>query len=449
MTTFNILGCCVCRDIFRICETEEYKVLKFIQSINPVSFCEQPQNQQRLNQEDLGFVNWSNFGKRNLCIDANKNVFAIIENNPSDYMIFDLCEMRFLNCRINLKNGDSFYMTQTKRFGEAIDKEEFAQLLDLKSIEKDIILEDVELKKVFDTFIAFLFRHYSPSKIIMIENLPNWKHLDEIGKCFCVMNNSYIAGSRGRLKKYYRYFENHMPGINIIKMPEHCLGYIQHRWGKDSLHFIDEYYKYLFQSVDIIVKRRNDSPYIDLERLRSDFSKYFSLLDENKRMQYYLESSVSVNNLLIDPKFQDGGGWKILSSKNSKYEKDKKTLICGGNESDYVIILQAIPADKVRGEITFSLFFETSDATMLKVAFRYSVKENEKITKKILYNVSINSMETIQFYSQTVDLEIPEDINEVEFLMYLNHPGAMASIYNVKLEKGTKSTLFYLEQESV
>lgn len=86
---------------------------------------------------------------------------------------------------------------------------------------------------------------------------------------------------------------------------------------------------------------------------------------------------------------------------------------------------------------------------MLKVAFRYSVKENEKITKKILYNVSINSMETIQFYSQTVDLEIPEDINEVEFLMYLNHPGAMASIYNVKLEKGTKSTLFYLEQESV
>ena len=123
-------------------------------------------------------------------------------------------------------------------------------------------------------------------------------------------------------------------------------------------------------------------------------------------------------------------------------------MIRGENESDYIIVLQTIPADKIRGEITFSLFFNTEDATMLKVAFRYSVSENEKIVKKILYNVSINSMDTVQFYSQTVDLRIPEDINEVEFVLYLNQPGERASIYNVKLEKGSHSTLFYLEQES-
>ena len=98
MTTFNILGCCILRDIFRIVPNEAYQVLRFIQSVSPVSFMEEPQNQQRIEQSSL-MIDRSPFVKRMLCHDINKTVLDAIRSTPADYMIVDLSELRFQMCR--------------------------------------------------------------------------------------------------------------------------------------------------------------------------------------------------------------------------------------------------------------------------------------------------------------------------------------------------------------
>lgn len=75
--TFNILGCCINRDIFRLNNLEDkYKVNKFIQFVNPYSIVDD--HSINLRQEELDIFAWTNFIKRNVCFDFNKQVQEII-----------------------------------------------------------------------------------------------------------------------------------------------------------------------------------------------------------------------------------------------------------------------------------------------------------------------------------------------------------------------------------
>lgn len=203
MITFNILGCCILRDIFRInpCE-EKFKVNKFIQSVSPVSIVEEMQNQNRLEIEDLAmFEEWSNFTKRNVCFDFNKSVQKTINENPSDYLLMDLSELRFHSDKVIAKNDKDFVVTRTK-FVEIL-KENLNKIERLKNIDhfEELYYSDEEMFEILNKYVGFLKSNYKEKQIIVIENYLQYRHINDKENNFYELYQTTIKNFNLKLKK--------------------------------------------------------------------------------------------------------------------------------------------------------------------------------------------------------------------------------------------------------
>ena len=116
--SFNIIGCCVCRDIFRLFPHKDFKVDKFIQFVSPVSIIDDTKKEDIIHIDDLKIFDWSNFIKRNLCFDINRNGVEryICKEALSDYLIIDLCELRFKLGKLIFPDGTENIITKTRYF---------------------------------------------------------------------------------------------------------------------------------------------------------------------------------------------------------------------------------------------------------------------------------------------------------------------------------------------
>lgn len=443
-STFNLLGCCVIRDAFRIGDIhQKYKVLKFYQFTNPISFCQK--SKIRLAQEDFtGWFDWANFIKKCVCADINKTVLDDIAATPSDFLLIDLCELRFKNCKLNLQGEDEFLVTQTKYINEIIENKDFLRSVGVKSYSTDLELSEQETIRYLDEFVRRIKQYYDEKQIVLVKNLPVWRHLNDQQHCFEEFWIPAITKMRNALEKYYEYLQKRMPDIHVISMPEYVLGDSLHLWGKDSLHFVDEYYKYLFAAIDIITGRHADE-ISELQELQNIYSRYFYNLDKLKRFEYYMAAQRLPDNILFNGDLnvsKEGrlNEWKNSCSKDSVYIAQEKTLKCGNEVKTWAVILQKIASDRVRGKkITFTIDFETDPESMLNMAIRCK-EGNEKI---YLMNKQINSYGERKTYSVTVDFPADlDETNETEFMLYINKPLHQAKIYRVKAEEGEVSTMF-------
>lgn len=92
-TTFSIVSCCICRDIFRLNPCENFKVNKFVQFVSPLSFIDDSKSDMLFTMEDLAIFDWSNFVKRNVYLDFHgRKVLEnhIFQDKLSDFLILDL-----------------------------------------------------------------------------------------------------------------------------------------------------------------------------------------------------------------------------------------------------------------------------------------------------------------------------------------------------------------------
>lgn len=253
MKNINILGCCILRDVFRIADKEQkYKVNKFYQSVSPLSITESPPKSLRITPEDLSAFGWSNFVKRNVCADFNKNIVSVYSENTSDFLIIDLCELRFEIVTVTLKDGQKFYLTKTIHINELLENIDKVSILDGANIEYPTPISDDVILECLTEYMAFLKKSYSEKNIILVRNVMYYKGIDEEKKCFFEFHNRNTLNQRKRLNKFYDYIEQLCPEINVIRMPDNCLCYAQHLWGKSFLHFCDEYYIYLYKAIEVI-----------------------------------------------------------------------------------------------------------------------------------------------------------------------------------------------------
>ena len=333
MVTLNLLGCCIIRDTFRICDAEQrYKILKFFQFTSPVSFCEEPQNVPRLAVEDLdAFPNWSNFVKRNICADACKTVLSDVSETPSDYIALDLCELRFHHCLVTLENGESFCMTKNKYLTQILNAPKSVKNFKVRSAEIYDTLPESKVYSALDKFISFLKAHYSPDRVILVKNLPAQNHLDDEQAAFYEYSAADTEALRNRLSGYYRYFEEHFPGIHSVDVPKNALGNVHHTWGRDPLHFIDEYYRYLYRAINIAVAGGAGEKEA-LRSLKETYESYFALLERSKRTEYSIFAqgfALAESGSMIDP--SEEGGTLIAQTKRASPKRGVKPSTAAGN----------------------------------------------------------------------------------------------------------------------
>lgn len=263
--------------------------------------------------------------------------------------------------------------------------------------------------------------------------------------CF---EESWIPGvtkMRLKLEKYYDYFQNLLTGIHIVEMPKNCIGNAQHLWGRDTLHFVDEYYQYLYKAIEIITENHSDEE-AKLQELRSFYSQQFYNLEKYKRLVYYIAKQKPPENILQNAEFvidEKGlvSGWKVSCSKKSIYDAKEKMLKCGKENNNWAILSQKIDKERIIGKtITFSIEFMTEGVSVLN----FALELNDSINgKTYLFNKQISSYGERKIYSTTIDIPIKVNtLDEFRFLFYTNKPLQQAIVYKVKAEENTISSLF-------
>lgn len=399
---------------------------------------EKDHNEERIKIEDLECFNWANFSKRNFCIDNNKNALDILEKTPSEYLLVDLCELRFPNCLVTNTKGDRWFCTQTLFFNEFMANQEVLKNCNIQTIQRDIIRDEEQLYKVLDDFTDFIKGLFPTNKVIVVINLPALQYLDDEKKnIFDFPQNNYFC--KNIFIQYYNYFISKLSGASIIKPPANSIGWAQHLWGKGNLHFINEYYEYLYKAILVVT---GGGGLAKLKQLEEEYYNIIANIINKKRIQYFIDKNTT--NLLQDENFSDYKVWKLAKSQGAIYSEIEKKLEIGKEEKDpYCILSQAVELDAYLGkELTLSLKYKTNDNTSLYLVLRkMEIKDDKKIFD-YTYLKTLNSLGEILISSLT--FEVKEDIvnaEKLEVMVYVNKPNSTAFLYKIKLELGKNSSI--------
>ena len=450
MKTINILGCCVCRDIFRINEesAEKYSIHRFIQYINPFSIVEKENEKVILNQEELEvFQDKSNFVKRCVAFDFNKSVQDVIKTNPTDYLIIDLCEFRYLLIKVKLPTsiGYSVTVTKTKHVNDILNNLNKIPSLSGVEVGDSFDLTESEIKDCIDKYISFLTKFYKPEQIILIKNIPTHLHINDVLHRFEECNTSSTFLTLQKLNMCYEYFQGKLHDVNVIDVPEFLVGEFNHKWGFDPLHFVDDYYVYLYKAFEMIVQKEENLKE-KLEDLRNYYSNYFKLLIDKKRIEYYLYNNPNSNQFLKNEKFSqlnDNSSlkeWRIQCSNGSTYNSVAKMLKCSNLDNNWAILSQVIDLKKIAGKtLTLSVKYKTIDNSRLNLAFRYKSLEGKFVSFATKQIISYNK-EAVAWLTFNVPTDIPKNL-ETDVAIYVNRPNEQGIVYEAKLELGSFSSI--------
>ncbi len=175
MASFNILGSCVCRDLFGYQENCEHVVVRFLQSTSPLTwFYFKSKPQKELCMEDLEKIpKLKNFQKR--CVSRNYNHTVLdYYDVHADYFIVNLVSLVNSNLGMfKLEDGTRHYFTMSSWFHTLYEN----GLRQLLGAEPEVVnryeyLSDRLIQETTENFIKWLTldQGYAPDHIILITN---------------------------------------------------------------------------------------------------------------------------------------------------------------------------------------------------------------------------------------------------------------------------------------
>lgn len=279
MLSFNVLGCCVSRDIFNSL-AEKVQVLQYVWN-NPISiFSKKPS--QKINEDLLNNYEMSGFHKNCLKCDYNKETLDYIFRKKSDYLIIDT-----LNSRLNFLEKDGHTISFTNPlFPDPVKREKLMRDFGFEdyTVKSAYDIDDKEWEICLRKLIDEMLNHYTANQIILFEFYGSEKYLTKDKtqiKDFDPETINEAKRYNSLAKKLNETLKNNLKGMHIIEFPENVLSIEGHRWGTNPLHYMDEYYEYAAKAVEIITEKLPDKEEITkLSELRQLYSKMFGLYKE-------------------------------------------------------------------------------------------------------------------------------------------------------------------------
>ncbi len=235
---FNIHGSCISRDLFNFSSEYPISIDKYLARQSMISSVSS-RIDINLNDYNLNFAN--NFAKKSIESDINKNIFDILKENKSDYLIIELLDERF-----NLVKVKNSYITNSVELQQS-------KLLDY--INGDIIhkkdLNSDIWKECIDLYVKNIIKIYNQESIIIHKVYFLNRYLDK--------NNNKVEFNNETIKKnniynsilddYYNYLIEKLPKAKVIDLTRDFLAYENHRWGLAPYHYEDDYYKKVLKEI--------------------------------------------------------------------------------------------------------------------------------------------------------------------------------------------------------
>lgn len=225
-----ILGSCVTRDIFRV--VAKGTVVDYYASTSLVSLMSKPLSIQKINLK-------SEFQKKIVRRDFEKDFFEILNKTKFDVLIIDLIDERFGL----LKYADSYVTRSTEFVNAGLDKAYSFQTLNRYSDDVDKLW-----KSAAGQFVNRLQSLIPPAKIILHEAYwaDKYKDHNEI-KPFEDDKQRQVMRHNAILSKYYHYIRKLLP-VKTIRA-ETATADAQHLWGLTPFHYTNEYYFEVFNQL--------------------------------------------------------------------------------------------------------------------------------------------------------------------------------------------------------
>lgn len=256
MITINILGSCVCRDIFNYDTEGIFSVGKYTNGASVLSLTA-PRPKIALNIED--FQLRSNFEKRSAWLDYSKTAFDYVENEgkTSDYLVISLSD-----CRMDMAeiwNTDHTERISFTSFGTTF-RENYQQCFSVgkmkgTSVEiyKALNLPLFFFEEALGRYAEKLLSVYEERKIIVIEDFFAEKYAQRGTEGLLSFGNEEYVYKINRFYKYLYSCLYRRIHTNVIPFLPKTIGDAGHKLGLFGLHYVPEFYRYALDSVRAIV----------------------------------------------------------------------------------------------------------------------------------------------------------------------------------------------------
>lgn len=251
MIRFNILGSCVCRDVFNYDSSGEFLVNRYVNGISALSL------QSKFSNITLSFESLklrSNFERRCAWLDFNKAVYDYIKD-PADWLVISLSDNRIDLAEIFSKKTKQLISSvtwgTTFRENYAFGISELSETF-VKAYKPFDIPRSFYAKAILD-HADQLLKLFPADKIIVVEDYFVDKYVTAEGE-ICSFNNSEYVNNVNLFYKFL-YSELYQKISNfIIQPPINNIADKTHKLGLFGLHFVPEYYEYVLEVVKAIVR---------------------------------------------------------------------------------------------------------------------------------------------------------------------------------------------------
>ncbi len=259
----DIWGCCISRDIIGIGRggEDKYKVLNFYEGCSKIVAFTKHVLPDVLESERDDFIQITgSFGAffKWYRADHDKTIQSILSGSDSKWIIIDFRSETYDLARVyGLENS---YELLTVGAGKYKKK-----YFESKHMKYDIIPADLmDFEAWFGPFIDFCVERYGDN-IILVEARESMELLSKSGKVEDWPINSNVSSEYSKILMEYRmnYEFKKRTNCHVIKCPHNIFADDCHKWGKDRVHYVSEYYDYCVKCLDIITGGSGSSDELD------------------------------------------------------------------------------------------------------------------------------------------------------------------------------------------
>lgn len=318
MATFNIYGCCICRDLFSLVPNNTHEVIHFLQSSSQtVNFLFNTKPKKQLAFDDFENISMPNFEKKCIINDYNKTLVDYY-TKMSDFFILDLINIANTNLMKEIsKDGTEHYFTNSSWFSKAFKKglNEYFKDSKLELLNRFDVLEEYGYDTILDNLIKWIKGlGYKEEQIILIEDnrTPYYTHK---GKLYCFPEATRDKVN-GIVADMYEAFKEKCKGCHAVKMPVVAYADSNHKWSLTDQHYCHEVYEYLYKCVDAIAE-----DLFSCDEKIAQLREQYSLL-LYKKLNGFIRSSLVGKQYLNEDLSASGN--RYIAVKDALYYKDSE-----------------------------------------------------------------------------------------------------------------------------
>ena len=274
--SINILGVCVCRDIFGLHDDNGgYDIKRYSSAFAPLFSTRDPTYIDEIEYDKCvaNISDISRYIKRCVKNDLLRKSINFIVEEISDYLLIDVALLR--TNYIELENGELYYGTYLKIF-ETLHKH--GLLPPIKQIKPFDRFTDEELRSRLKLYIDRILEIYPVDRIILVEVKNVYKKVDYSKQLITqFINNDIPLRQDPFLKKCFEIVKDLLKGCHVIYMPDNVLGDEHHHLKVGFMHYTQEYYDYALKAIDLICSEKYsmDEEVKMLESLRCECSEQY------------------------------------------------------------------------------------------------------------------------------------------------------------------------------